>query len=114
MTSPQPRIGVLRAIFLEVSSLSPDAEEGARDLAGTIFASVGGYVMSEMSEGRLRRMHPLLALQAFVGPIFFHLLTRSLAERLLGLDLDGEQAVVDLARVWLRAMKPDLEVDSNG
>ena len=109
-----PRIGVLRAIFLEVSSLSPDAEEGARDLAATVFASVGGYVMSQMSEGRLRPMHPLLAMQSFIGPIFFHLLTRSMAERLLGLDIDGEQAVVELARVWLRAMKPDEEVDSNG
>jgi hypothetical protein len=67
-----------------------------------------------MSEGRLRRMHPLLAMQSFIGPIFFHLLTRSMAERLLGLDIDGEQAVVELARTWLRAMKPDEEVDSNG
>ena len=80
----------------------------------SVFASVGGYVMSQMSEGRLRPMHPLLAMQSFIGPIFFHLLTRSLAERLLGLDIDGEQAVVELARVWLRAMKPDEEVDSNG
>jgi AcrR family transcriptional regulator len=109
-----PRIGVLRSIFLEVSSVSPDAEEGARDLVGMIFASVGGYVMTQMSEGRLRRMHPLLAMQSFVGPIFFHLLTRSMAERLLGLDIDGEQAVVDLARAWLRAMKPDEEGDPDG
>jgi AcrR family transcriptional regulator len=109
-----PRIGVLRAIFLEVSSLSPDAEEGARDLAGMIFASVGGYVMTQMAEGRLRRMHPLLAMQSFVGPIFFHLLTRSMAERLLGLDIDGEEAVVELAHGWLRAMKPDEEVGPNG
>ncbi len=109
-----PRIGVLRAIFLEVSSVSPDAEEGARDLAATIFASVGSYVMTQMSEGRLRRMHPLLAMQAFIGPIFFHLLTRSMAERLLSLDIDGEQAVVELAHAWLRAMKPDEEVDANG
>jgi AcrR family transcriptional regulator len=108
------RIGVLRAIFLEVSSLSPDAEEGARDLAGMIFASVGAYVMTQMAEGRLRRMHPLLAMQSFVGPIFFHLLTRSMAERLLGLDIDGEEAVVELAHGWLRAMKPDEEVDPNG
>jgi hypothetical protein len=53
-------------------------------------------------------------MQSFVGPIFFHLLTRSMAERLLGLDIDGEQAVVDLARAWLRAMKPDEEGDPDG
>jgi hypothetical protein len=59
-----------------------------------------------MEAGRLRRMHPLLALQAFVGPIFFHLMTRPLAERALGLEIDGEAAVTELAEAWLRAMAP--------
>jgi AcrR family transcriptional regulator len=104
-----PGIGLLRAIFFEVSSLSPDAEEAARDAVTTIFGSVGAYVMAQMAAGRLRMMHPLLALQAFIGPIFFHLLTRSLAERLAGFDMDGEQAVVLLAEHWLHAMRPDQE-----
>ena len=55
------------------------------------------------------RCIPLLALQPFVGPIFFHLLTRPLAERMLGLDIDGEQAVTELAESWLRAMQPEEE-----
>jgi hypothetical protein len=70
--------------------------------------------MAQMAAGRLRMMHPLLALQMMIGPIFFHLLTRPFAERVLGLDIDGEQAVVDLARGWLRAMKPDQEGDTDG
>jgi hypothetical protein len=49
-------------------------------------------------------MHPLLAMQSFIGPIFFHLITRPVAERVLGMDFDGEQAVVELAETWLRAM----------
>jgi len=52
-------------------------------------------------------MPPVLALQSFIGPIFFHLLTRPIAERMLGLDIDGETAVTALAESWLRAMKPD-------
>jgi hypothetical protein len=36
----------------------------------------------------------------------FHLLTRSLAEQMLGLRIDGEQAVTELAENWLRAMTP--------
>src|SRR5260370_9421 len=79
--SGAPGIGLLRAIVFEVSSLSPDAEEAARDLIATILGSVGAYVMAQMAAGRLRMMHPLPALQAFIGPIFFHLLTRSLVER---------------------------------
>jgi AcrR family transcriptional regulator len=110
----EPRIGLLRAIFFEVSSLSPDAEEAARDLVTTIFGSVGAYVMAQMAAGQLRMMHPMLALQAFIGPIFFHLLARSLAERVAGFDLDSEQAVVLLADHWLRAMRPDQEGVANG
>jgi len=107
--SGAPGIGLLRAIFFEFSSLSPDAEEAARDLVATILGSVGAYVMAQMAAGRLRMMHPLLALQAFIGPIFFHLLARSLAERVAGFDLGSEQAVVLLAEHWLRAMRPHQE-----
>jgi len=64
------------------------------------------YVVAQMSEGRLRTVHPLLALQSFVGPIFFHLLTRNAAERVLGVTVDGEQAVTELAESWLRGMRP--------
>jgi AcrR family transcriptional regulator len=102
-----PGIGLMRAIFFEVSSLNPEAEEAAQDLLTTILGTVGGYVMNEMQEGRLRMMAPVLALQSFVGPVFFHLLTRSLAKRLLGFDVDGEAAVTTIAESWLRAMKPD-------
>jgi len=112
--SGAPGIGLLRAIFFEVSSLSPDAEEAARDLVATVLGSVGAYVMAQMAAGRLRMMHPMLALQAFIGPIFFHLLARSLAERVAGFDIDGEQAVVLLAESWLRAMRPDQEGVANG
>ena len=108
------RIGLLRAVVLELSSMSPDAEEAARDLVTTVFGSVGAYVMAQMAAGRLRVMHPLLAMQSLVGPIFFHLLTRPLAERVLGLDIEGEQAVLALTDNWLRAMRPDEEGHPNG
>ena len=62
------------------------------------------YLTSQMSAGTLRRMHPLLALQSFVGPILFHILTRPLAERVLQLDIEGEAAVTQLAEAWLEAM----------
>lgn len=102
-----PGIGLLRAVFFEVSSLSVEAEAAAAEVARQVLGSAGMYVARQMAEGRLRTMHPLLALQAFVGPIFFHLLTRSIAESAMGLDIDGEQAVILLAESWLRAMRPD-------
>jgi len=103
----ESRVGVLRALFFEISSLSPDTAEGAQDAIRGLVGSLIFYLMSQMRDSRLRQMHPLLALQLFVGPIFFHLLTRPLAERLLGLEIDGEQSVTLLAESWLRAMEPE-------
>jgi AcrR family transcriptional regulator len=103
----ESRVGVLRALFFEISSLSPDTAEGAQDAIRGLVGSLVFYLMSQMRDGRLRQTPPLLALQSFVGPILFHLLTRPLAERLLGLDIDGEQSVTLLAESWLRAMTPE-------
>jgi len=97
----------VRAIFFEVSSLNPEAEAAGRDLMTTILGTVGAYVIKEMSAGRLRMMSPVLALQSFVGPIFFYLLTRPIAQQVLGFEVDGDDAVASLAESWLRAMKPD-------
>jgi AcrR family transcriptional regulator len=101
----ESRLGVLRALFFEISSLSPDSAEAAHEAIRSMVGVLALYLMQNMQSGKLRPMHPLLALQSFVGPIFFHLLTRPLAERLLGLDIDGEQAVTLLAESWLRAMQ---------
>jgi AcrR family transcriptional regulator len=103
----ESRVGVLRALFFEISSLSPDTAEGAQDAIRGLVGSLVFYVVGQMRDGRLRQMHPLLALQLFVGPIFFHLLTRPVAERMLGLDIDGEESVTLLAESWLRAMAPE-------
>jgi AcrR family transcriptional regulator len=103
----ESRIGILRALFFEISSLAPDTAEAAQEVLQTMVGSLVTYLMEQMQVGRLRQMHPLLALQSFIGPIFFHLVTRPLAERLLGFDIDGEEAVTLLAENWLRAMAPE-------
>ena len=102
-----PRLGLLRAVFVEVSAFSDEAEAAAREIGSAVLGTLGLYVMSQMGAGRLRAMPPLVALQAFIGPIFFHLLTRDLAERAMGIEIDGEQAVTLLAESWVRAMRPD-------
>ena len=103
----ETRLGLMRAVLLEVSSLTPDAEESTREVMRAILGSVGAYVVAQMESGRLRSMNPLLALQSFIGPVFFHLLTRPIFERFLSFQIDGEQAVTELAESWLRAMTPD-------
>jgi AcrR family transcriptional regulator len=101
------RTGLLRALFFEVSSLAPDTEDAAREVIASLVGTMVMYLTTQMSGGNLRRMHPLLALQSFMGPIFFHLITRPAAERVLGIEIGGEEAVTELAEVWLRAMLPE-------
>ena len=100
------RTGLLRTLFFEVSSLAPDAEEATRQTLATTVLTLVVYIQEQMDESRLRQMHPLLALQLFIGPIFFHLMARPAAERVLGVHMDGEAAVAELAQAWLRAMAP--------
>lgn len=99
------RTGLLRAMFFEVSALSPDAEEATRKVLTKVVGALVGYVMAQMSAGRLRRMHPLLALQSLIGPIFFHVMTRPAVEQVLQIEMDSEQAMAELAQTWLRAME---------
>jgi AcrR family transcriptional regulator len=103
----ESRLGILRALFFEISSLAPETAEAAQDLIKSLVGALALYLMEQMQAGRLRHMHPLLALQSFVGPVFFHLLTRPVAERVLGFDIDGEHAVKLLVEGWLRAMAPE-------
>jgi AcrR family transcriptional regulator len=100
------RHGLIRALFFEISGLSAEMEDVASQAIGKVVGLLVLYVTAQMSAGRLRRMHPLLALQSLIGPILFHILTRPLAERVLHLDVDGEVAVTQLAETWLRAMAP--------
>ena len=103
------RIGLMRALFFEVSGLSAETEEVAAQAITGVVGLLVMYVTEQMAAGRLRRVHPLLALQSFIGPVLFHILTRRLAERVLNLDVEGEAAVTQLAEAWLRAMSPEEE-----
>jgi hypothetical protein len=66
--------------------------------------SLAGYMARQMDAGRVRRMHPVVAVQALVGPIFVHLLTRPIAERLIGFDLPIDEAVDQLTASILHGL----------
>jgi AcrR family transcriptional regulator len=100
------RMGVVRAVFMEVSAHGPDTADAIEYVFTRGLTAVLGYVTAQMTAGRLRQMHPLLALQSFIGPILFHLMTRELVEERLGLDVTLEDAVSQLATSWVRAMRP--------
>jgi len=100
-------LGVVRPLLLEVAALGPDVRETVlEEAAPRTLAALGGYMLAQMEAGRLRRTHPLIAIQSFVGPIIVHVLLRPVMAD-LGFELDSEAAVREFALNWVRGMTPD-------
>ena len=100
------RIGIMRAILLEASAVTPDAMRGVQPFMPDVVRALAGYMLRQMQAGAIRRMHPVLAVQAVLGPIFVHLLTRPIAEQLVGFDLPLETSVDELTASILGGLQP--------
>jgi AcrR family transcriptional regulator len=101
------RLGLMRAIVLEVSGGSDAAIAGMRGAFNATVGLLGEYMLEQMAAGRVKRMQPILAVQAFIGPVFFHLLTRPAVERLVELDATPAQAVDELVKVIVEGLEAD-------
>jgi AcrR family transcriptional regulator len=108
-------LGLLLQLLFELSRSDPDRYGGADANQGAAQAMrtlplVAGYLDQQMAAGRLRRMDPVLALQALAGPIVMHLLMRASAQYHSGaghgVALPLEGVVDELVGIWLRAMTP--------
>jgi hypothetical protein len=77
-----------------------------RPLFLATLGALAEYIARQMAAGRIRPMHPILALQAVIGPIFFHLMTRPTIERIVGLPMDPEAAVDELVATALEGLAP--------
>jgi AcrR family transcriptional regulator len=100
------RLGLLRAMFYEVSSGSSTAVSGMRPVFSSTLSVLADYLAGQMALGRVRRMHPLLALQFFIGPLFFHLMTRPAVESLAPLPMPIESAIDELVAAGLAGLRP--------
>jgi AcrR family transcriptional regulator len=103
--SAAEHLGVIRAIFQEATLGSDVAIAGIRLRFPATIGALVDYVVRQQAAGRIRPMHPLLALHAFIGPIYFHLMTRPLAEDLMGLPVDVPTAVEELTATSLRGIR---------
>ena len=101
-----PRIGVLRALMLEVSVGTPEAVVAAEAALRPMFGEVAAYFAGQMEAGTVRRMHPLLAGQAFVGPFLLHLVSRPFMGPIAHLEVETAQAAEEFARVALLGLAP--------
>lgn len=101
------RAGLVRTIVFEITSMTPETQAAFRETGLLAFATLGQYLARQMAAGRLRRVHPLLAVQALVGPVMLHALGSGLLTRASPEAPSGEGAVDQLAAIWLRAMRPE-------
>jgi AcrR family transcriptional regulator len=101
-----PRIGIMRSVMLEALSVTPEAVAGVRPFVPEAIAELGGYLARHMETGVVRRMDPLLAVQAVLGPIAFHLLSRPLAERVIGFTMPIDEVVDQLTAAILEGLTP--------
>lgn len=104
-----PRIGIVRSLFFELTGGGEDALEGGAPTLRNLLRDVGGYLAGQMAAGRVRRMHPLLATHAFIGPLFMHLMTRPVAVRIAGFAVDLDDAVETLVASTLDGLIVPLE-----
>jgi AcrR family transcriptional regulator len=100
------RLGLMRAVFFEATTASPDAVAAARPILESVLGELSAYVAAQITAGRMRPLHPLIALQAFVGPIFFHLMTRPVLDETVGLPMDPAAAVDELVAISLAGLCP--------
>jgi AcrR family transcriptional regulator len=100
------RAGLLRTVFLEVTAASETGIDGMSPSFSSTLGLFAGYLERQMAAGRIRRMHPFLALQAAIGPVIFHLLTRPAADRLVPLPMSPADAVDELVAASLEGLRP--------
>lgn len=100
------RVGVLLRMVFELLRGDPDTAQAMRRSVTRGLPDLIRYLEDQMRAGRLRRMHPVLALQLLAGPIMAHLLTRPLAEQVMGFHTSPQDLLEEIVQAWLRAMAP--------
>jgi AcrR family transcriptional regulator len=101
------RTGLVRTLLLEITSMTPETQPAFTETGLRAFGTFAQYLAGQMAAGRLRRVHPMLAVQSLVGGIVLHLLAGPIFSQALVDVPTGEQAAIQLAQLWLRGMQPE-------
>jgi AcrR family transcriptional regulator len=99
--------GIVRTLLLEVTSMTPDSAQAFAETGLRAFGTFAQYLAGQMAAGRLRRMHPMVAVQSLVGGVMFHLLAAPVMSQGTVDVPAGEDVVLQFANVWLRGMRPE-------
>jgi AcrR family transcriptional regulator len=102
----EPRVAIMRALMLEVTSGTPEAVDAAQWVIRPMFGEASAYFAGQMAAGTVRQMNPILAAQAFMGPLVVFLVSRSIATPLLDLDVETSAAVESFSQISLHGLLP--------
>jgi len=105
--------GIVRTLLLEVTSMTPEFAQAFAETGLRAFGTFAQYLAAQMAAGRLRRMHPMIAVQSLVGGVMFHMLAAPVMSQAT-IDVPaGEDIVLQFAHVWLRGMRPEATTRGN-
>src|SRR6202521_5830242 len=65
--------GIVRTLLLEVTSMTPEFAQAFADTGLRAFGTFAQYLAGRRQPGRLRRMHPMIAVQSLVVGAMFHM-----------------------------------------
>jgi AcrR family transcriptional regulator len=105
--------GIVRTLLLEVTSMTPEFAEAFAETGLLAFGTFAQYLAGQMAMGRLRRVHPMLAVQSLVGGVMFHLLAAPVMSQGMVDVPAGEEVVLQFAQLWLRGMRPEATTRGN-
>ncbi len=107
------RTGIVRTLLLEVTSMTPEFAQAFAETGLRAFGTFAQYLAGQMAAGRLRRMHPMLAVQSLVGGVMFHMLATPVMSQATVDVPSGEDTVLQFANLWLRGMRPEATTRGN-
>lgn len=105
--------GIVRTLLLEVTSMTPEFVQAFAETGLVAFGTFAQYLAGQMAVGRLRRIHPMVAVQSLVGGVMFHLLAAPVMSQGIVDVPAGEEVVVQFAHLWLRGMRPEAATRGN-
>jgi hypothetical protein len=107
------RSGIVRTLLLEITSMSPGFTQAFAETGLRAFGTFAQYLAGQMAAGRLRQMHPMLAVQSLVGGVMFHLLAGPVMAQATVDIPAGEDVALQFANIWLRGMRPEAATRGN-
>jgi AcrR family transcriptional regulator len=105
--------GIVRTLLLEVTSMTPEFTQAFAETGLRAFGTFAQYLAAQMAAGRLRRMHPMVAVQSLVGGLMFHMLAAPVMGQARVDVPAGEEVVLQFAHIWLRGMRPEATTRDN-